>query len=217
MRHRVAAVLAAAFLGALAAPAPAGAAETAPWISVDRVMVNRLGGVTVQGTHSCESLYDQLVSPGGVTVQDEMPDGSYQPRQLFAGVGDQVVIGTNPDNFVVTQPAGRKTMITAEHGSSRLQWCFATNPDIFADQGWSIPCEAYGPCRWVTDRFSWSSAAPLFVYSPNGKFKTGSLNVAVTQMGYWIEIHDAGGNFVDGGQVFDEAYNNQIVRAVAYR
>jgi hypothetical protein len=205
------------FLGALAAPAPVGAAETAPWISTDRVMVNRLGGVTVQGTHSCSSLYDQLVSAGGLTVQDEMPDGSYQPRQLFADAGQKVVIGTNPDNFVVTQPSGRKTMIRVEHGSSRLQWCFATNPDIFAARGWSVPCEAYGPCRWVTDRFSWFGTEPLFVYSRDGKFKTGSLNVEVTQSGYWVEIYDAAGNFVDSGQVFDEAYNNQIVRAVAYR
>jgi hypothetical protein len=216
MRHRWAMALAAVLLGALVAPTPAGAAETEPWIRVDRVMVNRLGGVTVQGTHSCASFYDQLLSTEGLTVWDEMPDGSYQPRQLLADEGDTVVIGTNPDNFVVTQPSGRKTMIRVEHGSSRLQWCFATDPDVFDDLGWSIPCEAYGPCQWVTDRFSWSSTEPLFVYSPNGKFKTGSMNVAVTQMGYWIEIHRADGS-LDGGQVFNEAFNNQIVRAVAYR
>lgn len=216
MRRLRAAMIGAAVLGALLIPTTAAASESTPWIRVDRVLVDRLGGVSVQGTHSCSYLYDALRTAEGVVVWDETPQGP-QPRTLTAGPDDRVVIGSNPDNFVVSQPSGRKQMITVEHGSSRLQWCFTTDLDIFADQGWTLPCEPYGPCRWVTDRYGYSRTDPLFVYASTGKFKTGSMNVSVTDAGYWIEVYDADGNRLDSGMVFEETFNSQVVRAVGYR
>jgi hypothetical protein len=108
-------------------------------------------------------------------------------------------------------------MITAEHGSSRLQWAFSNAPPGFF--GEFTPEYATESARWVTDRFSYDlSAGPLFVYSPDGKFKTGTVAVEVTSMGFWVEVYDELDHSLKGsGMTFDEAFAATTLRATAYR
>ena len=71
----------------------------------------------------------------------------------------------------------------------------------------------------MTDRFSYDlSTGPLFVYSPDGKFKTGTVAVEVTAVGYWVEVYDELDHSLKGsGMVFDEAFAATTLRATAYR
>lgn len=196
--------------------APVAQAEGYPWITIEKVMVNKLGGITVEGSMSAAPLYDQLRSAEGLGVSYEDEQGWHQTA-IYADADDVVIIGTNPDNFVVRQPAGRRTMITAEHASSRLQWAYSNAPPGFF--GEFTPDYATESARWVTDRFSYDlSTGPLFVYSPEGKFKTGTVAVEVTAVGYWVEVHDELDHSLKAsGMVFDEAFAATTLRATAYR
>ena len=199
------------FLGVALAPA-ASAQEDEPWIAVDKVMVDKLGGVSIEGRHSCGALYDRLLS-GGIVYMAQNEFGQWEQRTITAAPDDVVVIGSNPDNYTVSQPVGRKTMIQVTHQSSRLQWCFSNAPAGFFDV--EIPCDAAGaPCAWVTDRFSYSGDGPLFDYSPSGKFKAGYVNVQVTDMGYYVDVF---GDPPQSAFVPNEAFASQTLRAVAYR
>jgi hypothetical protein len=203
------------FLAAVVQLAPVADAEGYPWITVEKAMVNRLGGITVEGRMSAAPLYDQLVSTDGLGVSYEDEQG-WHSTTIYADAEDVVLIGTNPDNFIVRQPAGRRMMITAEHASSRLQWAFSNAPaGFFGDH---TPAYATESARWVTDRFSYDlSTGPLFVYSPNGKFKTGTVAVEVTSMGYWVEVYELDHSLKASGMVFDEAFAATTLRATTYR
>ncbi len=91
------------------------------WITVDRVLVNKLGGVNVSGEVSCEGTYEDLMA-GRFRAVDEN-------EQWYAvvppGAEDRVNIFVNADQYTVSQPAGRRMMIQVEHGSSRMTPCYA--------------------------------------------------------------------------------------------
>lgn len=175
-------------LGAtFAAPAQAAVEPEGDWVSVTEVKVNRLGGVNVAGEVSCAATYQRLVD--GQLMYDE--NGQWTPVP-FAD-GDLVILSANTDNYTVSQPAGRKTMIQVTHESSRMSPCFATATTT--QQGEPIPvwvscAEAGAPCRWETDVFGYDrdASGPLFDYSSAGKFKAGLLNVMVQSIGLLIQI-----------------------------
>ncbi len=190
------------------------AQEDIPWITVDTVMVNKLGGVSVRGTMSCAAIYHDLTDGNGITYWAEDGPGQWSEQTISADEDDWITIGTNPDNYVVSEPAGRKGMIQVEHGSSRLQWCFSNVPAGTFD--WTPPCHSSGaPCTWVTDRVNYDSSDPLYDYSADGKFKPGLLNVDVTMVGVWIEVYRDGclGDMV-GASIPMEGFSSQIVKAV---
>ena len=204
------------FMAAAMQIAPVVQAQDQPWISAETAMVNKLGGITVEGSMSARPLYDRLVSSDGLNVAYEDEQG-WHFTTIHADTDDIVLIGTNPDNLVVRQPAGRRTMITAEHGSSRLQWAYSNAPDGFF--GEFTPEYATESARWVTDRYSYDqSTGPLFVYSPDGKFKTGNVAVEVTAVNFWVEVYDELDHSLKAsGMSFDEAFAATTLRATAYR
>lgn len=222
MRRTLRAFVTAGALG-IASLAPflssATAAPTGDWVSVDRVMVNRLGGVNVSGQVSCEGTYQRLVD-GQLTYQDE--NGAEQTISA-PSAGDTVNLAASNDNYTVTQPAGRKTMLQVTHGSSRMNPCFMqerANPD-----GSPVPdyltCASDGaPCRWETDRYGYDHErlGPLFDYSPNGKFKTGTVSVTEESIGLLVMVHHPD-NTWDTYYLEEGSYavTSGTVRAVSYR
>ena len=80
-----------------AAPAVAAIEPPGDWMSVTKVMVNRLGGVNVSGEVSCAGSYQRLVD-GQLGYDD---DGQWVPVPFVEG--DLVVMSANNDNY--TRPA----------------------------------------------------------------------------------------------------------------
>lgn len=221
------ATVAAVALALLVPVAPGSAAEPySDWITVDRVLVNKLGGVSVSGLVSCQGTYDDLVAEklGYWTWDDETEQDVWVPIPK-PGDGDQVNIFLNADQYVVSQPAGRRMMIQVEHGSSRANPCFAQYRYSTDGTPWpdSQECTNEAVCRWETDRYGYDrdTYGPLFDYSPDGKFKVGNLNVTVGVYGSFITIHHgtdpATGWDVYGLDFTPDIYTSQVVKAVAYR
>ena len=221
MRNRTRAIVTSVLLvtGLLVAMTPTGAAAAyADWVSVTKVQVDRLGGVNVSGQVSCAGAYQQLIS-GTLVYYDD--DG--QGHTIPWADGDRANLLANNDNYTVSQPAGRKGMIKATHGSSRMNPCYlehtafpggATVPDEFR-------CEAGGtPCRWETDAFGYDheSLGPLFDYSPNGKFKTGLMSVTAHSVGLLVQILHSDGSLSDYFiQEGSYAMTSTTIKAVSYR
>lgn len=180
MRASIGAV-AFALAALVATPAVAIAEPIGDTITVTQVSVNRLGGVNVAGEVSCAGAYERLVA--GELVYDD--GGQWVPVPFDEG--DLVVLSANNDNYTVSQPAGRKTMIQVTHGSSRMNPCYLTTTTMADGSTWDR-CEIGGPCRWTTDAFGHDMSVPLFDYSPDGKFKAGLLNVHVQTIGLLIQI-----------------------------
>lgn len=190
------AVVLVAMGGAFSFSTSAGAAPSGDWVRVDRVLVNKLGGVNVSGSVSCLGTYQRLMA-GGLAFQDENGEPQTIP---VPGPTDTVNLAASNDNYTVSQPAGRRAMVQVTHGSSRMNPCFMqerANPDGSPMPDW-ITCDASGaPCSWQTDRYGYDHDAlgPLFDYSPNGKFKAGSLSVTEESIGLYVMVHHADGSW----------------------
>src|SRR5689334_5216806 len=100
-RVRVALAATAVFAASWATPVlPASPATGGDWVSVTKVTVDRLGGVNVAGQVSCEGAYQKIVAG---TLQDS--DGN----AIVLQPGDKVNLQASNDNYVVSQPSGRKS------------------------------------------------------------------------------------------------------------
>lgn len=151
------------------------------------------------------------------------PDENGDWQQIPWTAGDLVYLHANSDNYVVSQPSGRKAMITVEHGSSRMSPCFMetpTLPDGDSPPPWQS-CDPDGaPCGWVTDTYSHDRDrdGPLFDYSATGKFKTGLMSVKAHSVGLlvWIRHEDGSSDqyFIEEGSY---AMTSTTIKAVSYR
>jgi hypothetical protein len=209
----------------MAASVPVNALASNPWVSVDRVMVNKLGGVSVVGSVDCAAVATtvragefQYLHEGEfgeewatLTVPEDTPEDTYL-----------LVLSANTDNYVVSQPAGRRQMVQVEHQSSRMSPCFTEY--FLTPQGGDMPCDESGaPCRWATDHFGYDpDQGPLFDYAPDGRFKAGLLNVSVESVGLLVEVvHLVNGELLDRAAYYapegSYAYTSMDVRAVGYR
>lgn len=160
----------------------AGFAQAAPvrsdpvdFVAVTKVLVNRIGGVSVEGTMSCSATATRARA-GDLSGDDQATDDeSYVP--IVVAEADRLVLLANPDNYVVSQPVGRRAMIQVTHESSRMNPCFTETATL---PNGSVGCPVGAlTCPWRTDRYGWDPdrLGPLFDYSPTGTFKAGSLNV----------------------------------------
>lgn len=211
-----------AVLALMTVAASSGAAEPySDWITVDRVLVNKLGGVNVSGEVSCAGTYDDLLA-GLLQAVDE----NEQWYTVAApGPEDKVDIFVNADQYTVSQPAGRRLMIQVEHGSSRMTPCYAEHPFDMDGTAWTdfgVQCRQDGTtCRWETDRYAYDRVkyGPLFDYSPDGKFRTGSLNVDAYTYGAMVMIFHPGSNSWDThySPYAADIFTSQVVRATMYR
>ena len=199
--------------------------DAIPWITVDKVLVNKIGGLSVVGRVDCSAIYQQLTGDG-VWVWGEGGQGDWATAYALTidPETQSVDIYSNADNYTVSQPAGRRGMIQVTHGSSRAGTCYV-DPE-FDTGDWVPPCESSGsPCRWVTDRWGWDSTEPLFDVSADGKFKPGLVHIEVENLGGWIDVQtrDGSGNVIDqqSYQPVDGelcyAYNNLTIKAVNYK
>lgn len=197
-----------------------GAAEPySDWITVDRVLVNKLGGVNVSGEVSCQGAYQDLMA-GLVQAIDE----NEQWYTVAAPGPDAMVnILINADQYKVSQPAGRRAMIQVEHGSSRMTPCFAQYPVDPDGTPWmGVRCRPDGTaCRWETDRFGYDRATygPLFDYSADGKFKTGGLNVEAYTYGVEVMVYDTIAMTWESHHApyTVDIFTSQVVKATMYR
>lgn len=211
--------------GGLALTAPTSAADATPtdWVTAERVLVNKLGGVSVSGEFSCAATVEQLKA-GQLEAMVESEEGDSWYTITAPNLDtDKVILLVNADNYTVTQPAGKRLMIKVQHGSSRMTPCYITTRET--PDGNVVPdttCPAFAePCRWETDRYAYDRATygPLFDYADNGKFKGGNLNVAVYDYGVVVMMYRAS----TGGWEFHTApyaadvYFDSVIRAVGYR
>lgn len=205
-----------AVLLSLTALAPGSASADADSVRVTKVLVNRLGGVSVIGEMSCAGTA-AVVRAGDFTYWDEYGGETTIPA---LGPSDDLVLLTNPDQYTVSQPSGRKAMLQVTHVSSRATPCY-TDRTTWTD-GTPIACVPGATCPWVTDRFGYDRAmfGPLFDYATGGKFKTGSLDVTGNSGGLFIEvIHDTDPITSDLYVVEDGFFvtYSQIVKAIGVR
>lgn len=192
------------------------------WITVDRVLVNKLGGVNVSGEVSCEGTYEDVMAGRFQAVGENEQWYAVVPP----GAEDRVNIFVNADQYTVSQPAGRRMMIQVEHGSSRMTPCYGQYPHDVDGTAWAdigtVQCREDGTaCRWETDRFAYDRVrhGPLFDYSPDGKFKTGSLNVDAYSYGALVMIYDTLGMTWEThySPYAVDIFTSQVVRATMYR
>jgi hypothetical protein len=180
-------------------------------------MVNKLGGVSVVGSVDCSGFATQ-VRENGMSYVDENDEWQY----LAPGGYDVLLnIQANSDNYTVSQPAGRRGMITVTHASSRMSPCYVEFREGF--EGSEPPCdEAGAPCTWVTDHMSYFGTTPLFDYSTAGKFKVGSLAVSAESIGVDVQVYTVDENgAVTGVQGYYApegwyAFTSTSLRAVKY-
>lgn len=197
-------------------PGSASAQTDGVWVT--KVLVNRLGGVSVVGQMTCAGAA-AASRAGTLQASDESENWVTVEWQE----GDSLVLLTNPDQYTVTQPSGRRTMVRVTHESSRAHPCY-TDLSVWPEDGTPITCPVASVCLWTTDQFGYDAErfGPLFDYSSDGKFKTGSLNVTGIASGLFIAVvHDTDPVTItnyddDGGNDFFAPYN-QVLRAVSSR
>jgi hypothetical protein len=211
-----------AVLALMTVAGSSGAAEPySDWITVDRVLVNKLGGVNVSGEVSCAGTYDDLMAG----LFQAVNENEEWYTVAVPGSEDKVNIFVNADQYTVSQPAGRRLMIQVEHGSSRMTPCYAQHPYDMNGTAWTdfgVQCRPDGTaCRWETDRFAYDRVkhGPLFDYSPNGKFKAGSLNVDAYAYGALVMIYDTVTKNWEShySPYAADIFTSQVVRATMYR
>lgn len=102
-------------LTALAAPTSAADATPTDWVTAERVLVNKLGGVSVSGEFSCAATFEQLKAGQlEAVVESEEGDSWYTITAPNLDT-DKVILLVNADNYTVTQPAGKRLMIKVQH------------------------------------------------------------------------------------------------------
>jgi len=196
----------------LAVVPPASASGGTDSVTVTQALVNRLGGVSVEGTITCAGSADQ-VRAGTFEAEDE--SGAWVTIPWTAG--DRLLMVTNPDQYTVTQPAGRKRSVQVTHTSSRATPCY-TELTTFSD-GTPIPCEVEQVCTWRTDAFGYDqSQGPWFDYSASGRFSKGWLNVTGHSSGLYIAVvhSDSSTDWYSSEDALYLPYN-AVVRATARR
>ena len=216
-RRLVAALTAVVAAGAVVWGTTPGTMAETPDMTVEKVLVNKLGGVSVVGTVDCSDLAQQ-VREQGFSYVDE--NDQWQPLGPV-GEGALLNISSSSDNYTVSQPAGRRGMITVTHESSRLSPCYMEKFATAAD--YDPPCDETtgAPCTWVTDHDLYDPIQPLFDYSADGKFRAGLLAVEAEAVGALVEVFGEDENGPTYGAYYSPygwgAYTSTTLKAVSYR
>lgn len=177
-----------ALIGTLPMAPTTAATSTTDMVSVTAVLVNRLGGVNVQGLISCAGTAATIKAGNARYVGTELQsmDGQHEPITLAAD--DALLLLANSDNYVVRQPVGRKAVVEVTHASSRMNPCYtdlAVGPS-----GESINCAIGAVCPWRTDWFGWrDDQSLLWDYPSTGKFVANALSVTGSAVGLGIMVY----------------------------
>jgi hypothetical protein len=158
MRIRGVVAATASLFAALAAtivPAGSAAADTYEHgftATVDQMLVNRSGGITVSGQLDCSAQVAEAY--GG--AENIPPDTSVY-------VGKQ---------WTATQYLGRGKAITASYSSGIASVCFTNDPTRFDG-------DVTAPWPWAT-LYGFPVGTTQWVYAANGKFAAGAIHVELT-------------------------------------
>jgi hypothetical protein len=165
--RRVLAVSATLLATAATAILPAGGASAEDFgyehsigATVDQVLVNRYGGITVSGTLDCTAVVAEIF--GGA---ENIPADT------------TVLVGKS---WTATQYVGRNKVVTASYSSGIASVCY-TNDPVFMQEA------EVAPWPWST-RYGYPVGETQWVYSSNGKFATGLIHVELTIEGVPLVI-----------------------------
>lgn len=120
--------------------------------TVDQVLVNRYGGITVSGQLDCSA---QVASVYG---------GSENiPADTTVFVGKQ---------WTAIQYVGRGKVVTASYSSGIASVCFTNDPTMYGG-------DVTPPWPWAT-LYGFPVGTTQWVYADNGKFAAGAIHVELT-------------------------------------
>ena len=158
MRIRgIVAATASLFAALATAVVPAGSASADNYEhsftgTVDQVLVNRYGGITVSGRMDCSEQVADIY--GGA---ENIPAGT----TVFVG-----------KQWTATQYVGRGKVITASYSSGIASVCFTNDPAVFGG-------DVTPPWPWGTN-YGFPVGTTQWVYADNGKFAAGAIHVELT-------------------------------------
>ena len=144
-----------AALGAAIVPAGGASAESYEHgftTTVDQVLVNRYGGITVSGQADCST---QVAAIYG--APENIPSGT----SVFVNA-----------EWVATQYVGRNKAVTAEYHSGIAHLCYTNDPNMYYG-------DVTPPWPWAT-RYGFPVGDIQWVYASNGKFVTGPIHIEMT-------------------------------------
>ena len=133
--------------------------EQSIYATVDRVQVNKMGGITVSGSVDCT---DQVAAIYGGDV-DSIPADTI------------VVVNMNWDAL---QYVGKGKTVFAEYDSAIASICY-TNMDESLFPDW---VDLVAPYSWET-RYPYPTGTVQWVYSRDGKFAAGPIHIELTAIG----------------------------------
>lgn len=141
-------------MAATAVVMPAGSASAQDYehsfvSTVDRVVVNRYGGITVSGTLDCSAEVEAIY--GG-------------PELIPANTSVFV-----SKNWTATQYVGRNKVVTASYSSGIASVCYTNDPGMMNG-------DVTAPWSWST-QYGYPVGEVQWVYSATGKFGTGPIHV----------------------------------------
>lgn len=122
--------------------------------TVDTVLVNRYGGITVSGTLDCTE-----------AVADVYGGAENIPADTTVFVSK---------SWVATQYVGRGKVVTARWDSGIASVCYTNDPFVL-----SWPGYGEAPWPWST-QYAFPVGDPQWVYSSTGKFGAGAIHVELT-------------------------------------
>jgi hypothetical protein len=134
--------------------------EHSVYSTVDQVLVNKAGGITVSGRLDCSARVADIY--GGVA---NIPAGT----TVFVG-----------KQWTATQYVGRGKAITASYSSGIASVCFTNDPAMY--NGDVTP-----PWSWST-LYAFPVGQTQWVYSPQGKFGAGAIHVELTIEGVPLTV-----------------------------
>ena len=188
MNRRIASIISMLILvgTTVAFAGPVAAQDASPTLTVDKVLVNRTGGVTAMGMVDCSAAVADFWR--GI---ENVPDGTV------------VLVNVS---WTAYQAAGRRTL-RADLVDTQASPCWAnTTQDVDPGRCKASASGILSPCRW--DSGNWGSDG--YQYG-NGTFKPGTVHLhTVLEGGYYAT--DADGNLVSIGLYLESGFDMKAVR-----
>jgi hypothetical protein len=128
--------------------------------TVDQVLVNRYGGITVSGTLDCTDAVAEIFGS-----MESIP-------------ADTTVLVSK--SWTATQYVGRNKVVTASYSSGIASVCYTNDPAFMQEA-------EVAPWPWST-RYAFPVGETQWVYSSNGKFATGPIHIELTIEGVPLVI-----------------------------
>ena len=123
--------------------------------TVDQVLVNRYGGITVSGNLDCSAAVADIYGGAELIPAD---------TSVFVS-----------KSWTATQYVGRNKVVTASYDSGIASVCYTNDPTMYYG-------DVTPPWPWST-MYAYPVGETQWVYSSTGKFATGPIHVELTVTG----------------------------------